>query len=147
MTRSVGRLREGVADWLNQWLPDRSREGREETGLSSMLNTGVPAVDVVEDENDIRVTAELPGIDKDDFRVEVVGDRLVLRGEKKAAREERKGEYYYAERSYGSFARSVQLPCEVDIDNAKATFKNGELKLVLPKTEGAKSRRFKVNVE
>jgi HSP20 family protein len=142
-----GNWLQGMSNMLDRWLPDRERESGEDTALMSMFERGGPALDVVDDDDEIRVTADLPGVDKDDFQIEVVGDRLVLRGEKKAEREERKGDYYYSERSYGSFSRTIPLPAEVDPDKAEARFKNGELRIRLPKTEEAKSRRVKVRVD
>jgi len=81
-----------------------------------------------------------------DFSVELSGDRLVLKGEKKANREEKKRDYHYAECSYGSFTRSIPLPCEVDADKASARYARGVLIVTLPKTEAAKARRVKVDV-
>lgn len=136
-----------VAGALDRWLPERLREGGEESDLLSMFAQGGPAVDVVEEDDEVRVTADLPGVDKDDFQVEVVGNRVILRGEKKSTREEKKGGYSYSERSYGSFSRTIPLPAEVNPDQAEATFKNGELTIRLPKTEEAKARRVQVHVE
>jgi HSP20 family protein len=135
-----------MSDWFDKLLPDRfGRE--EENGLPAVFDWGMPAMDVVEEDDKVRVTAELPGLEKDDFNVEVVGDRLIIRGEKKTDCEKKEGDYYYSECSYGSFSRSVDLPAEVDVDKAEATYKNGRLSLTLPKTEAAKSKRVKVAVE
>ncbi len=113
----------------------------------SVFTQGGPAVEVVEEDDRILVTAELPGVDQDDVKVELAGDRLILRGEKKSSHEERKGDFYYSERSYGSFSRTVHLPTEVDADRSKGEFRNGELKLTLPKTEEAMARRRRIPVE
>jgi HSP20 family protein len=137
--------RSSMADWFDRVFSDRFfNDGAEESGLPAVFRNGMPALDVVDEGDQVRVTAELPGLEKDDFEVEVNGDRLCIRGERKSDREERKGEYYYSERSYGSFSRSVALPAEVDSDKAKATYKNGVLHITLPKTEAAKGRRITV---
>jgi HSP20 family protein len=82
--------------------------------------SGGPVVDLEETDDNIIVTAELPGLDKDDFTVEISGERLSIRGEKKQETEEQGREYYYAERRYGAFARVVALPCEIDADKVEA---------------------------
>lgn len=92
------------------------------------------------------VTAELPGFDRDDFTVEVTGERLVIRGEKKQTSTRNGQGYTYTERRYGAFARAMRLPCEVETDKAQATYKNGILRLTLPKTARARASRVKVRV-
>ncbi len=146
----LGRLRDDLANTFDQWLPERARSAEDlnsEAWPESFMTQGGPKLDVEETENEIRVRAELPGMDKDDFSAEITGNRLVLRGEKKSSREERKeGAYYYAECSYGSFVRTVPLPGEVNTEEAEGEYKNGVLKLRLPKTEEAKSKRVNVQV-
>jgi HSP20 family protein len=104
-------------------------------------------MDIEETDTEIIVTAELPGLDKDDFTVDISGNRLRIRGEKKRSSEKQEHGYYYAERSYGAFARTVPLPCDIDADRATATSKNGTLRITLPKTEQAKANRIKVQVQ
>lgn len=144
--RSVDWLKYNVSDVVDRFLPARGNGGQPEQGLPAVFTQGGPAIEVMEEDAEIRVVAELPGVDQEDFTVELVGDRLVLRGEKRSSHEERKGDYYYSERSFGTFARTVHLPAEVDVDQAHGTFKNGVLKLVLPKTESGRSRRIRVKV-
>lgn len=146
----LGRLRDDLTNTFDQWLPERARSAEDMDSVAwpeSFMTQGGPKLDVEETENDIRVTAELPGMDKEDFSAEITGNRLVLRGEKKSSREEQKeGAYYYAECSYGSFVRTVPLPCEVNTDEAEGEYKNGVLKLRLPKTEEAKAKHVNVEV-
>lgn len=126
---------------------DRESDGRDGFWApATLMADGMPAVDMEEDDSEIRVTAEMPGLEKEDFKVEVLGDRLVIRGEKKAEREKREAGYFYSERSYGSFSRSLQLPAEVEVEKAKAEYKNGVLKLRLPKSETAKAKQIKVSL-
>jgi len=147
---SFQQMRDGVRDVFDRWLPQPLRRERvEDTWLSprAWFGQGLPAVDVVEDSESVRVTAELPGMDEKDFSVEVLKDRLMLRGEKKALREEKREGYYCAECSYGSFALTIDLPAEVDPEKASAKYKNGVLTVTLPKVEGAKTRQVRVDVE
>jgi len=146
---SIDDLRRSVLDTFDRWLPQRfRREVSPDDAFwpNTLLMAGGPAVDVTEDDHSVIVTAEMPGLDKKDFTLEIEGDRLVLRGEKKAAREEKNRSYYYSECAYGSFARSIPLPCEVDVEKADATYKHGVLHVKLPKTEAAKARRITVTV-
>lgn len=99
-----------------------------------------PAVDVIERDDEILVRAELPGVEKKDLDVTVSDSSLTLRGSKREEVKEEKGEFYRHEITEGAFARTVTLPASVNIDQAKATFKDGLLELRLPKTEKAKRR-------
>lgn len=146
---SLERLRQAVQRVFQRWLPERtagSRGAQIEAWSPSWLGLGGPLVDVEEDDEAIYVTAEMPGLDKDDFRLELFGDRLVLYGEKKVGRERRTRDYYYSECSYGAFSRSIVLPCEVDAGRTEARYRNGVLTVRLPKTESARARRVKVKV-
>jgi HSP20 family protein len=104
-----------------------------------------PRLEVVENEDDFVVTAELPGLEEKDFHVEVHGKSLTLRGEK---RNERSGENEgrtWTERSYGEFRRVIELPVEVDSAKTSAAYKNGILAVTLPKAQAAKVRHVPVN--
>ena len=125
---------------MSLWRPPRKQE-------PGKVGDYWPSIDLDETEDEIRVTAEIPGMDKEDFKVEITGDRLVIRGEKKSTHEERKKDYYYSECQYGSFCRSIPLPCEVDTERAEAKYRKGVLKLTLPKTESSKARRIKIESE
>jgi len=121
-------------------------------GLESPLWAGEawgvfsPSVDVHETDDEVRVTAELPGLEEKDFELSLESDRLVLRGEKKREHEEGSGESYRLERSYGRFERHVPLPCEVQPDDARATFRQGLLSVTLPKAPDARRRRVRIPV-
>jgi HSP20 family protein len=92
-----------------------------------------PRVDVTENDQEVKITAELPGLEEKDIDVSLSNDMLTLKGEKKAEQEDKGENYYRMERSYGSFQRSIQLPAEVDGDKVEATFKKGVLNITLPK--------------
>lgn len=100
-----------------------------------------PRMDIFESEKELTVTAELPGMEQKDVEIHFEGDQLTIRGEKRAEKEEKEKDYYRMERSYGSFSRSIRLPLDVDQDRASATFKNGVLRIILPKKEGGVSKK------
>jgi HSP20 family protein len=106
-----------------------------------------PTVDMYEEGGDVVVKAEVPGIGREDIEVNVTDTTLTISGEKKKEEKVEKKDYVHFERSYGSFARSFQLPSEVQTDKAKAVFKDGVLEIRVPKTEEAKQRTRKVPVE
>ncbi len=104
-------------------------------------------IDVKETDKEMIVTAELPGVDMKDIDITVRNDGLVLRGEKLAEKEEKEKGYYRMERSFGSFYRLIPMPYEIDRDAASATYKNGVLKVVLPKAKEAIKNEQKVTVK
>jgi HSP20 family protein len=106
-----------------------------------------PAIDMYEEDNEVVVKAELPGMSKDDVQINFADNVLSIRGEKKKEEEDKGKDYYRAERVYGAFVRSVALPAEVIPEKARAVFKNGVLEIRLPKSEAAKKREIKVNVQ
>ena len=106
-----------------------------------------PSVNVAETDENIIVTAELPGVKQDDVDITVADGVLTLKGEKKEEKEVKEKNYHRIERSYGSFQRSVSLPTGVQADKAKATYKDGVLQVTIPKTEEAKPKQIRINVE
>jgi HSP20 family protein len=108
------------------------RTGRALSGWSNLT----PTMDLVENEKDIVISAELPGLDEKDFEVTVAGDLLTLKGEKKTRQEERKGNSTYTERRYDSFSRSVRLPFEVKDEAVEASYEKGVLTVRVPKPAG-----------
>jgi HSP20 family protein len=106
-----------------------------------------PSVDVVEDDKEIRVSAELPGMNEKDIEVTLNKESLTIKGEKKEEKEDKGKDYYHMERSYGSFTRTIPLPVDVDTDRAEATFKNGVLTVKIPKTREAIEERKKIKVK
>lgn len=100
----------------------------------------LPNVDISETEKEITVKAELPGIDKKNIDISLDENHLVIRGEKKQEKEETGKHFYRVERSFGSFYRSLDLPATVEKDRIDATYKDGVLTIVLPKSEEAKQK-------
>ncbi len=101
----------------------------------------LPNVDVSETDGEVRISAELPGVNEGDIDVSLDDDVLVIRGEKKAEKTSDTENYHFVERSYGTFQRAVQLPCPVEPDKARAEFDNGVLTVTLPKREEAEQKR------
>ncbi len=101
----------------------------------------MPKVDVSETDKDVCVTAELPGLDEKDIDLALAENALTIKGEKKVEKEEKEEGRYHVERSYGAFQRRITLPCEIDPDKVKATFKKGVLSVTLPKTAKAQSTK------
>ena len=119
----------------------------EDWGLTRWRDGWSPTLDVSETKDNIIVKTELAGVDPEDVDISLTGEVLTLKGEKKKEKEEKEEGYHLMERSYGSFSRSVRLPAEVDQDKVKANYKNGVLKITLPKTEKTKSKAIKVSIE
>ena len=106
-----------------------------------------PTVDIFEEGHDIVMKAELPGMKKEDIEVNITDDIITLSGEKKKEEKIEKKNYHRLERSYGSFVRSFRLPTEVQTEQVKAQFKDGILEIRVPKTEEAKKKEKKVQIE
>lgn len=107
-----------------------------------------PAIDVLEENDNLVVRAELPGLTKDEVHVTLQHNLLTIRGEKKQETEKKDEErnYYYRERVRGAFHRTIQLPVDVDAKKIDARFKDGVLEVILPKAEEAKPRQIEVKV-
>jgi HSP20 family protein len=105
-----------------------------------------PRINVSESDREIRIEAEMPGVPEDNVQVEVMGDMLTIRGEQQQEREEDRGEnYHVVERVYGTFLRSIQLPFAVKPDQIQASFQNGVLTIVVPKS-AAESQAHRVQI-
>lgn len=117
------------------------------SGGRSLAPVMVPSVDVTETDEEVKVTADLPGLTDKDVEVTLDNDVLVIRGEKKQEREEKKRSYHLMERSYGRFERHIPLPEGLDLDRAEARFKNGVLTVTVPKLPEAKSKRRQIPVK
>ncbi len=149
LKEKVTDLRANLRRAMGRLVPRRANSHWRDDGdlwFPSFFETGGPALDVHETDDEIIVTAEMPGLDKDDFAVEISADRLILRGEKQRRAEEQGSGYYYAERSFGSFVRVVPLPCEIDAERVKARYRNGLLRITMPKSENTRARRIEVAV-
>jgi len=140
--RSIRRLREDIHSMLDRWRHRRNDGATDGQQLSSMAFG--PPVDFEDKDDEVVVVAEIPGFDENDVQIEVMDNRLILRGQKNLDNEERGSNYYRLERGVTEFTRVIPLPPGVDADNARAKFKNGLLRVVLPKAEDARAKRIEV---
>ncbi len=146
---------------LRKYLPElrkRSQEVQRPQNLFDMMESffnepfermpfaefSYPQVNVSEDEKEITVKAELPGLSSKDIDISIRQNNLILQGEKQFEDEEKNKNYHRIECSYGSFYRTVPLPTEVDADKVKAKFKDGILTVSLPKAEGAQRKKIEI---
>jgi len=106
-----------------------------------------PAMDVKETDKDVLVSCELPGVEQKDVEITLSEGVLTIKGEKKAEKDEKKGDYRVVERSYGSFQRQLALPGEVDPDKVDAKFKDGVLTLTLPRPAEVQAKVKKIAVK
>lgn len=140
----IDRFFDDSFDSFNMMAPSLFRS----RGLGN-VSTMFPKVDVEELDNEIRVTANVPGIDPNSINVEVGDDYLSLSGkiEKENKEEDKKGKVYRYEREYGEFRREFALPARVQKDSIVAKSKNGVLTITLPKSEEEMKKRVKIEVE
>jgi HSP20 family protein len=103
-----------------------------------------PAVDIYETDREILVQAELPGIDRKDIALQVENNVLTLKGDRRFEKETNQENYHRIERSYGGFSRTFAIPAIVDESGIRAEFKDGILKIALPKKEQMKARQIKI---
>lgn len=130
-------------DRMNRLFQQSLGEGREEALTTS---TFAPAVDVYEDEHNITLKIEAPGIEEKDIDVRIENHTLTVHGERKFEKEEKEENYRRIERQYGSFTRSFTLPNTVDPEKVSADYDKGVLKITLAKKAEAKPKQIKVNV-
>lgn len=119
------------------------RSAGEEDDLR--LGTWYPAVDMFDDDHKIVIKAELPGMDKKDIAVDIENGVLTLSGERNYDNEVKEDNYYRRERTFGKFKRAFNLPVDVDPDQIKADFKDGVLKVEVPKPEEQKPKQITVH--
>jgi HSP20 family protein len=117
-----------------------------ETGSSGSSGWGSsmmwsPPIEISEKDGQLTVCAELPGLSKDDVKVELTQDGLTISGERKREQEQQRGGMYRSERTYGSFMRTIPIPEDAQMDSAKATFENGVLTISIPVQESQQRRR------
>lgn len=106
-----------------------------------------PAIDIVDEKDQIKVKADLPGMKKEDIEINLENDVLTLKGEKKEEKETKEKDFIRSERYYGAFHRAFTLPASVDASKVNASYKDGVLEITLPKKEGAKPKQIKVDIK
>jgi HSP20 family protein len=132
-----------LQDRMNRLFRETQGNSPEESLTSSSF---APAVDVYEDEHNVTLKIEVPGIDEKDIDVRIENNTLTVHGERKIEKEEKEENYRRVERQYGSFTRTFNLPPTVEAEKVQADYDKGVLKITLPKKAEAKPKQIKVNV-
>ncbi len=133
-----------LQDRMNRLFRDpRGTEGQDESLTTTAF---APPVDVYEDEHNVTLKIEVPGIDEKDIDVRIENNTLTVHGERKFEKEEKEENYRRVERQYGSFTRTFTLPNTVDQESVRADYDKGVLKITLAKKAEAKPKQIKVNV-
>ena len=135
-----------LQDRMHRLFRESLREGQDESLSTSSF---APAVDVYEDEHNVTLKIEVPGIDEKDLDVRIENNTLIVHGERnidKEEKEEKEENYRRVERQYGSFSRTFTLPNTVDTESVSADYEKGVLKIKLAKKAEAKPKQIKVNV-
>jgi HSP20 family protein len=130
---------------MNRLFDDAGRGWRSEEPAAT--TSWSPSVDIFETEGEIVVKAELPGMDRKDIALHLENNVLSLRGERRFVKETKEENYHRIERSYGNFSRSFSIPATVDEEKIRADYKDGVLKIILPKKEQAKPKQIKIASE
>ena len=131
-----------LQDRMNRMFDDAGRTWR--TDEPAATTTWSPAVDIFETEGEIVVKAELPGMERKDIALNLENNVLTVRGERRFAKETKDENYHRIERSYGTFSRSFSIPATVDEEKIRADYREGVLKIVLPKKEQAKAKQIRI---
>jgi HSP20 family protein len=132
-----------LQDRMNRLFRDSFSDGRDENLTTAGF---APPVDVYEDEHNVVLKVEVPGIDEKDIDVRLENNTLTIHGERKFEKEEKEENYRRVERQYGSFTRSFTVPSTLDSENVVATYEKGILKVKLAKKAEAKPKQIKINV-
>jgi HSP20 family protein len=128
---------------INQLFDESFGAPREGTALKAWT----PAADIYEDDNGYLIKVELPEVSRDDVKVNLNDNTLSITGERRVENEDKRENYHRVERSYGQFYRSFTLPPNVNAEAINAQFKDGVLRLTLPKKEEARPRQIDVKVQ
>jgi HSP20 family protein len=131
-----------MQDRMNRLFDDAGRGWRGDEPSST--TTWSPAVDIYETENEITVHAELPGVDRKDITLNLEKNVLTLKGERRFEKETKHENYHRIERAYGGFSRSFSIPAIVEEDKIQAEYKDGILKISLPKKEQVKPKQIQI---
>jgi len=142
------RLYRHAAGAITRFTPgNRAREDADAGGQQIAVRSagwGVLAAEVFDDDDRIVVRLEAPGLEKEDFDLQVMDGYLVVRGEKQVERARSEGQFYVTECAYGRFERAIPLPDEVEADKAHASYKNGVLRVEFPRSETVRRRKISV---
>jgi len=131
-----------LQDRMNRLFDDAGRGWRKDEPAAT--TTWSPSVDIFETETEIVVKAELPGIERKDISLNLEKNVLTLRGERRFEKETKEENYHRIERAYGGFSRSFSIPATVDEEKIRADYRDGILKIALPKKEQAKPKQIRI---
>ena len=134
------RMHEEMDRIFNEFMPNASEAGGFNAGT-------LASIDLSETDDALELKADLPGMEEKDLNVTLRNGAVTISGERKYESEETKKNFYRAERAYGSFSRSVPLPCEVDEERVEAHFKNGVLTVRLPKSATEKENQRRIDIK
>ena len=134
------RMHEEMDRIFNEFMPSASEAGSFSAGT-------LASIDLSETDDALELKADLPGMEEKDLNVTLRNGAVTISGERKYESEETKKNFYRAERAYGSFSRSVPLPCEVDEERVEAHFKNGVLTVRLPKSATEKENQRRIDIK
>lgn len=146
----------GLIIWKNQRINRLRRDmdrmfdrmcGELGATLTPRISKITPFIDLAETEGSLIIKAEIPGADPKDLDVDIADDILTISGETKQDLIEVSEMYHRTERSYGLFSRSIKLPCKIVIEDVRATYRKGILKIVMPKCPPEKARRIKIKLK
>jgi HSP20 family protein len=138
LRRNMDRM---LDDLLSGNAPAAARGGQAPAMMLS------PQIDISETEREVRITAEMPGMNADDVEVRLDDGVLTIHGEKRAEQQDDKQDYHLMERSYGTFSRYIRLPFSIGPDQVQATFKDGVLTITIPKPDDAQRKSNKIDVK
>lgn len=141
--RELDRMRREMDQVWRSFLPERPLR----KGEVAVFGEWFPEFDLSETKDALVVKAEVPGISPKDIDISLVDNTLTIKGEKKQDLEEKNEDYHYIGRSYGAFARAIALPREVQGDKVTASYKDGVLKIILPKSQEAKEKEISIKIE
>ena len=144
--RDLVSLQDRMNRLFDESLRSRSGAGTGHEEDWALGGSWAPPVDIYEQDGNIALKAELPGIDPKDVELRVENNVLTLRGHRKLDQEVKKENYHRVERAYGTFMRSFTLPTVVDTEKIQAEYRDGVLRVVLPKREEAKPKQISINI-
>jgi HSP20 family protein len=135
--QNLRRLSSALDEAFGSWPLGQGLEG-------AITSAWVPACDIFEDTDGVKLVMEVPGVNPDDVKIQLENNMLTIRGEKRQVAEEKADRVHRYERSYGSFERTFSLPSTVDADRIEADISDGVLTVMLPKAEKARPRQISV---
>jgi HSP20 family protein len=138
--QQLNRLRRDMDRMIERMLGEFSP-----TQTAGLIKRG-PSIDLVETDQTLVLRAEIPGVDPKNLEIDITDNVLTIDGEIKQENIREDENYHRVERNYGSFSRSIQLPCRIVLEDVKATYRKGVLKIVMPKCRPEEARRIKVKL-